>query len=55
MERLNIDICGKPRGNLKILSIGNIIKYSYMVESSNRVMNQVYNNPIDKGTIFKSN
>lgn len=55
MKRLNINICGKPRDNLKILSIGNIIKYSYMVNSSNSDMNQFYNNPIDKGTIFKSN
>ena len=52
MERLNIKICGKPRGVIKISRIGNVVEYSYIVESSNQEMKKAYNNPIDKSQLY---
>lgn len=47
LSKINKDFIGKPRyGNLKLLSIGNKVCYWYQVVSSNKKMQEVFNNAL---------
>lgn len=47
LSKINKDFIGKPRyGNLKLLSIGNKVCYWYQVISSNKKMQEVFNNAL---------
>lgn len=47
LSKINKDFIGKPRyGNLKLLSIGNKVCYWYQVVSSNKKMQEIFNNAL---------
>lgn len=47
LSKINKDFIGKPRyGNLKLLTIGNKVCYRYQVVSSNKKMQEVFNNAL---------